>query len=193
MKALQTWLWLAVTLASLAAACRTSPAHPNTRLLTSPADLARRLDEPWLRIIDARPAAEYAAGHVPGARSLPVAALRDAATQRRKPAAEWALHLGSLGITRTANIIVYDDPQHSQGAAGYVFWALESLGCAQVALLDGGWPQWLATGQRTTTYPTTTGHIPLRRRAGQEDRAHAATNPPKPRPARFRARGYARG
>ncbi len=155
----KTCLWLVTALTLLTAACRTPPAHPNPRLLTSPAELARRLDEPWLRVIDARPAAEYAAGHVPGARSWPVAELRDAATQRRKPAAEWALQLSQLGITRTANIIVYDDPQRSQGAAGYLFWALEALGCAQVALLDGGWPRWLAAGQRTATYPTTTGHI----------------------------------
>ncbi|MFI7130309.1 ArsR/SmtB family transcription factor [Nonomuraea sp. NPDC050153] len=40
-------------------------------------ELAARLDDPGTLVVDVRPAADYAAGHVPGAISLPMAELRE--------------------------------------------------------------------------------------------------------------------
>lgn len=42
----------------------------------SPADLMRRLDDPRTLVIDVRPAEEYAAGHIPGALSVPLGELK---------------------------------------------------------------------------------------------------------------------
>ena len=42
----------------------------------SPADLMRRLDDPGTLVIDVRPAEEYAAGHIPGALSVPLSELK---------------------------------------------------------------------------------------------------------------------
>jgi 3-mercaptopyruvate sulfurtransferase SseA len=142
-------------------ACSQEQPYPNASLLISTAALHRQLEEPWLRIVDTRSRAEYLAGHLPRAISLPVEALRDATTQRHKPTAELALQLGRLGLTRTANIVIYDDPLKSQGAAGHIFWTLEALGCAQVALLNGGWPHWLDENRRTTTYEPQFAHTPF--------------------------------
>ncbi|MBI1765162.1 MAG: sulfurtransferase [Acidobacteria bacterium] len=138
-----------------------SPPYPNASLLISTTALNRQLDERGLRIIDARSRAEYAAGHVPGALALPVETLRDDTTQRREDPVELALQLARLGLTRSANIVIYDDPPRSQGTAGYIFWTLETLGCSQVALLNGGWPRWLGENRRTTTYEPQFAHTPF--------------------------------
>jgi rhodanese-related sulfurtransferase/DNA-binding transcriptional ArsR family regulator len=47
----------------------------------SSADLMRRLDDPGTLVIDVRPAAEFAAGHIPGALSVPLSELKGRITQ----------------------------------------------------------------------------------------------------------------
>lgn len=47
----------------------------------SPADLMRRLDDPGTLVIDVRPAEEYAAGHIPGALSVPLGELKGRITE----------------------------------------------------------------------------------------------------------------
>lgn len=161
-KAPQNWFWLALVLPLYTGACtQPSRQYPNAALLISTTALQQQLEEPGLRVIDARSRAEYRARHLPGAISLPVEELREVITPQRKSTAELTLQLARLGLTRTANIVIYDDPLKSQGAAGYVFWTLEALGCAQVSLLNGGWSQWLHENRRTTTYEPRFAHSPF--------------------------------
>lgn len=53
----------------------------------SPRDLVRRLEDPGTLVIDVRPAEEYAAGHIPGALSVPLGELQGRIAQL-PPAAE---------------------------------------------------------------------------------------------------------
>ena len=50
--------------------------YPNSDLLVSAAWLAQHLHDPNMKIIDARSAQDYSAGHVPGAVLLPNGAFR---------------------------------------------------------------------------------------------------------------------
>ncbi|HEX4814200.1 MAG TPA: metalloregulator ArsR/SmtB family transcription factor [Nonomuraea sp.] len=49
-------------------------------------ELAARLTDPGTVIVDVRPSADYAAGHLPGAISLPMAELRERLAELREPA-----------------------------------------------------------------------------------------------------------
>lgn len=90
-------------------------------------------------VIDTRPAAQYWAGHLPGARHLDAALLTlqrtDAASVTRFQALLGFL-LSSLGLQAQSAVLVY-------GAAGEVnvsraAWALAYAGVDNIALLDGG-------------------------------------------------------
>lgn len=76
-------------------------------------------------VLDVRDRASYEAGHVPGARNVPVHELA------RRPA--------DLPRSRVARVIVVGDPGRRAEAA-LRFLAL--TGYADVALLDGGFPAW---------------------------------------------------
>lgn len=134
--------------------------------------LAERMRaEPDLVVIDARSRKEYAAGHVPGAISLPGADLR---TPEAKPGEgesqyifrvgddpagepDVALYeeiLGNAGLTRDAAVVVYGG--HAGRADGSVpAMLLDWLGQREVAFLDGvGAEQWTAAGHELSTEPT---------------------------------------
>ena len=65
--------------------------YPNGDLLVSASWLAQHLHDPNVKIIDARSAQDYTAGHIPGAVLLPNGAFRssrgvpDACTRRSSP------------------------------------------------------------------------------------------------------------
>jgi 3-mercaptopyruvate sulfurtransferase SseA len=80
--------------------------------------------------IDARSAAEYAAGHITGALHLAPGEAPDLVLWR---------------ITGFKTVIVYDrDPSCQQADA--VAQALQARGVADVRVLTGAWPAWLAAG-----------------------------------------------
>lgn len=55
--------------------------------------------------------------------------------------------LGRWGVSRDSQVVVYDD---AGGAfAARLWWLLRWLGHEAVAVLDGGWPQWLREGRIT--------------------------------------------
>ena len=106
-------------------------------------------------IIDARSAADYAAGHITNAINLPPSALDTASNsyELNTPAAA-ATVLGAAGVSDAANIIVYGK-KGDFGAKERVFWALEYLGAKKVAILDGGYDKWVADGRAVSTTATT--------------------------------------
>lgn len=53
---------------------------------------------------------------------------------------ELAAYLGSVGISETSDVVVYDDG--SMKAATRVFWVLKYLGATKVRILDGGIDAW---------------------------------------------------
>ncbi len=56
----------------------------------------------------------------------------------------FAARLSALGIGRETQVVVYDDLQGM--IAGRLWWLLRWIGHTRVALLDGGWQAWLASG-----------------------------------------------
>jgi thiosulfate/3-mercaptopyruvate sulfurtransferase len=56
-----------------------------------------------------------------------------------RDAKAWGEKIGSLGISRDSQVVVYGDALPN---AGRVWWTLKYVGVANVALLDGGWELW---------------------------------------------------
>jgi thiosulfate/3-mercaptopyruvate sulfurtransferase len=129
--------------------------------LISPEELATRVDEPDLRIVDVRwylgkpgaGRAAYDAGHLPGAIHLDVD--RDLAAPGgpgRHPLPEpeeFAERLARFGIGDGDFVVAYDDV--GGWIAARLWWMLDNLGHARVAVLDGGLPAWTALGLPVTT------------------------------------------
>ena len=114
--------------------------------------LAARLGTPGLVVLDASyhlpaanrdAAAEFAAGHVPGARFLALASLFDAGS--RVPYAfptpdQIAARLADLGVAPDAAIVIYDDSAIRTAARAW--FVLTASGRDKVAILDGGLAKW---------------------------------------------------
>lgn len=134
-----------------------------TSPLISAEDLAARVGEPGLRIIDAswhldgRDArADFAETHIPGAVFLDLDAVSDANSTLPhtlpSPAA-FAASAGVLGLSDRDSIVVYDTAGLFSGAR--VWWMLKTMGAPDVRVLDGGLPIW-----RARTLPVETGVPP---------------------------------
>lgn len=117
--------------------------------------VAVHLDDPQWVVFDCRsvltdPEAGprmYAEGHIPGARYLHLELdLSGPVTPQsgRHPLPDpetLAIKLGKDGVGRNTQVAVYDD---AGGAiAARLWWLLRWLGHRQVAVLNGGWQQWL--------------------------------------------------
>lgn len=100
------------------------------RVLVSPAEVAASYPEAlWL---DARPAAEYAAGHVPGALRLTYESWED----------DFAALAGAWDGRRV--IVVYCGSASCQTSEGVARRLRADLGFAAVYALEGGWEAWRA-------------------------------------------------
>lgn len=91
-------------------------------------------------VVDARPAADFAALHVAGAVHF------DAAACESDP---WTLgaRLGAAGIADGDTVVCYGDAR-DPGAAGRLFWLLELAGHRRARVLDGGLEGWSRAGGR---------------------------------------------
>jgi thiosulfate/3-mercaptopyruvate sulfurtransferase len=97
---------------------------------------------------------EYDAGHIPGAIFVDVhtqlASHRPGAGRHPLPEpGEFIDLLGRLGITPATFVVAYDSAGGAM--ASRLWWMLRSIGHGQVAVLDGGYPAWIAAGQTTDT------------------------------------------
>jgi thiosulfate/3-mercaptopyruvate sulfurtransferase len=111
--------------------------------------LAGQLDNPQVRIVDARGAEEYAAGHIAGALLLDgFGGIPRAANNDMAPPDDFAGVVGALGIGNEHTVVVYDTPSQRMGM---VAWALLYYGHQDVRILDGGITKWLAEGRPLTT------------------------------------------
>lgn len=123
-----------------------------TSPLISADDLAARLGDPNLRIVDAswhldgRDArADFAQAHIPGAVFLDLDAVSDPDSPLRHtlPApAAFAASAGVLGLSDRNRIVVYDTT--GLFSAARVWWMLKIMGARDVRVLDGGLPAWRA-------------------------------------------------
>ncbi|NEU11943.1 3-mercaptopyruvate sulfurtransferase [Methylobacterium sp. BTF04] len=118
--------------------------------------LKARLDAPDLVVLDASwylpaqgrdAAAEYAAGHIPGAVRFDIDAMSDEGSTlpHMLPRPEvFASRMRALGIGDGMHIVVYDGM--GLFSAPRVRWMLMTFGVRDVAILEGGFPAWVATG-----------------------------------------------
>jgi thiosulfate/3-mercaptopyruvate sulfurtransferase len=120
--------------------------------------LAGRMGHPRLRIVDASmylpgsgrdAAAEYAAGHLPGAVFFDL----EASSDRRSPlphmlpaAEEFAERMSAIGLDNADDIVVYDGSGANLSAAR-VWWMFRVFGHERVAVLDGGIGKWRREGR----------------------------------------------
>jgi thiosulfate/3-mercaptopyruvate sulfurtransferase len=129
--------------------------------LIAPDELVARLSDADLRVVDVRwvlgqpgrGREKYDAEHVPGAIFLDVdTALTAPGGPGRHPLpspADFAATLGAAGVGDGDFVVAYDDV--GGWVAARLWWMLDSLGHERVAVLDGGYPAWVAAGLPTTT------------------------------------------
>lgn len=97
-------------------------------------------------VIDARPAAAYANGHLPGARNLPFLRTFDNFKENGRIVSLNAAQalFSEAGLNRDDFLVIYDDGPMLQAAR--VMWTLDVYGHPQVRLLDGGLKGWQLAG-----------------------------------------------
>ena len=127
--------------------------------LISTEDLAARLGEPGLRIVDGswhldgRDArSDFQQAHIPGAVFFDLDAVsdRDSPLPHMMPSPQsFAASVGALGIGNEDRIVVYDTA--GLFSAARVWWMLKTMGAKHVQVLDGGLPRWLAQGRPMQT------------------------------------------
>ncbi len=132
----------------------------DTKTLVSTEWLAKHIDDPDIRIIDASwhmpsagrdAAAEYKASHIPGARFFDIdeiADLRSEMPHMVPPVEKFMSRMRAMGVGDGHQIVIYD----SLGlfSAARVWWLFRLMGRDDVAVLDGGLPKWIAEGRATT-------------------------------------------
>jgi thiosulfate/3-mercaptopyruvate sulfurtransferase len=113
--------------------------------------LKGRLGDPNLRLLDARPKADYDKGHIPGAVWVDAKAAQALAARpgglTDRPA--WEAWLALLGIAPGSEVLVYDDQRQREAAR--IWWLLRYLGLDRVGLIDGHFPYWESSGRTVTT------------------------------------------
>ncbi|TAJ55903.1 3-mercaptopyruvate sulfurtransferase [Brevundimonas sp.] len=133
--------------------------------MTSPliqtADLAARLGEPGLRLVDAswhldgrdgRP--DFEAARIPGAVffDLEASSDPDSPLPHMLPTpAVFAARMGGLGIAADDGVVVYDTV--GIRSAARVWWMFRAMGARDVRVLDGGLPKWRAEQRPVETGP----------------------------------------
>jgi thiosulfate/3-mercaptopyruvate sulfurtransferase len=134
-----------------------SDERSKSRWLLSTDWLAQRLGAPDVVVVDGSSylptmqrdaAAEYLAGHIPGAVRFDIDAIADHSNplpHMLPDAAQFARDVGALGIAETDTIVVYDGA--GMYSAPRVWWTFRLFGAEKVFVLEGGLPKWKAEGR----------------------------------------------
>jgi thiosulfate/3-mercaptopyruvate sulfurtransferase len=137
--------------------------RPPSPWLVSTDWLAERRGAPDLVVVDGSfylpamqrdAAAEYLAGHIPGAVRFDIDAIADHSNplpHMLPDAGQFARDAGALGIADTDTIIVYDGA--GMFSAPRVWWTFRLFGAEKVFILDGGLPRWKAEGRALEAGP----------------------------------------
>ena len=114
----------------------------------SPQELAERLNNENILVVDVGAAGEFAAGHIPSAVQIdysdfvtgkpPVMGLISDSKQL-------SLVLSAIGLTNDTQVVAYD--RNGGGQAGRLLYTLDAIGHPTGALLDGGLQAWANAGQ----------------------------------------------
>ena len=131
--------------------------------LISPAELAERLDQPDLRVLDAswhidgRDAyPDFLAARTPHAIffDLEASSDQDSPLPHMLPTPKaFGERMGRLGIADSDHIVVYDT--NGVRASPRAWWMFRAMGARRVQVLDGGLPKWMAEGRPIEKGPPT--------------------------------------
>ncbi len=152
--------WQASGAASESGASSLEPAaepyvgRPNPAALATLRQVVAGLQDPGVVLLDARTAAEYAKGHIPGAINVdfPLNAEPDP-PHRWKPAADLREMYAAVGITPDKTVI----PYCATGVRSAVsLFTLRLIGYPDVSLFTGSWNEWIAHPE----LPVATGNRP---------------------------------
>src|SRR5215471_8478957 len=136
------------------------PPHPISKWLVTTGWLAANLGEPGLVVLDGSyylpamkrdAAAEYLAGHIPGALRFDIDEVADHSSglPHMLPSAA----AGELGIGDDDIIVAYDG--HGMFASPRVWFTFRLFGAENVFILEGGLPKWKAQGRSIESGPVT--------------------------------------
>jgi thiosulfate/3-mercaptopyruvate sulfurtransferase len=111
-------------------------------LLFSFDELQKRLDDPNLRLLDARPRTDYEKGHIPGAVWVDAKAAQALAARPRglTDRGAWQAWVAPLGIGPKTEVLIYDGNRQLDPAR--LWGLLRYLGVEKVGLIDGNFPLW---------------------------------------------------
>ena len=141
------------------------PPHPISKWLVTTDWLASNVGTPGLVVLDGSfylpgmkrdAAAEYLAGHIPGAIRFDIDEVADHSSHlpHMLPAVEdFAGAVGKLGITDHDTIIAYDG--HGIFSSPRVWFTFRLFGAENVFILEGGLPKWKAEGRSIESGPVT--------------------------------------
>jgi len=124
----------------------------NPELLIETDWLAEHAGDGNVRIVDARAAEAYQAGHIPGAIHIAREDTYDPDAEIRAtvgPPEQIASLFGLKGIDEYTHVVVYDKGVATRAAR--VFWTLEYYGHPNVSILNGGFDKWQAEAREVTT------------------------------------------
>ncbi|MBI4756734.1 MAG: sulfurtransferase [Betaproteobacteria bacterium] len=129
-----------------------SAAAAGADFLVSGEGLSAEMKHGRVRLIDAENAENFARAHLPGAANLYYMELEDAEENAKTGLPVFpqlgASKFAALGLTRDADIVVYDGGDGR--AASAVWYILRFLGHEKVRILDGGFRKWLKEGRPVT-------------------------------------------
>src|SRR6056297_3108902 len=138
-------------------------AQEDPKTLVSTDWLAAHMRDPDLRILDGsyyladagRDAkAEYAAGHIPGARFFDIDDIADSRSDlphMAPPIEKFMSRMRAMGVGDGHQVVVYDGA--GLFSAARVWWLFRLMGKTDVAVLDGGFPKWQAEGRAVEDMP----------------------------------------
>lgn len=116
--------------------------------------LAQHADRPNVVVVDVRPADQYNAGHIPGARAIdfyPLKILDSDPTVIGRWVSTMQSAFRALGVRNDDHVVFYEDISGASAAHGV--WLMEALSIGHGAMLDGGLSAWPAAGHELSTEP----------------------------------------
>ncbi|MCL3881520.1 3-mercaptopyruvate sulfurtransferase [Marivita sp. GX14005] len=152
-------------------------AQDDPKTLVSTQWLAAHMRDPDLRILDGswhmpdtgrNAKAEYEAGHIPGARFFDIDDIADSRSDLPHmvpPVEKFMSRMRAMGVGDGHQIVVYDGA--GLFSAARVWWMFKLMGHRDVAVLDGGFPKWVAEGREIEDMPPIVRdrHMTVRRQA----------------------------
>src|SRR5579871_5429439 len=143
----------------------TPPPHPISRWLVTTEWLASNLGARDLVVLDGSfylpamkrdAAAEFMAGHIPGAVRFDIDEIADHSTDlphMLPSVADFAVAAGNLGISDRDTIVAYDG--YGMFSSPRVWFTFRLFGADNVFILEGGLPKWKAEGRPLESGPMT--------------------------------------